>query len=315
MIFLAFVVLFLLSLVGLYRAVYTKNKSLGLASASLLLIVVSIGWLFGPYLVFFTLLPLIKVQLAGLAINPWLGSAIGIVMTVVLIIALSYVFSLSPRNRQVGFGLFIGFLLTDVTAGWIVQRGFWFDPQGNPLITVSPDPTGSGLRTDHTLGVDPYGYRKERVTPELVRRIVQVEVHGAKAVPVHQIKDDEWFSAIDGRPLISYSASAPGRYRLFRHSGYDPLTGDQLEPVTRALVPKILGAKEWITSSELSGLKARWEREKIVSVKASQKQGYANGFTTGKEEGLTENLNGTIAVVLLVGAIVGCIAYQAGRKP
>lgn len=100
--------------------------------------------------------------------------------------------------------------------------------------------TLSGFKFSSTCDYDPeFGTKYEPITPDIINEILLWENSGSlQNVP--SVQEGRYFDQLTGEPIVWYSINPNNnKIRLFPLPGYDPLTGEQLKPVTQAIVGSI----------------------------------------------------------------------------
>jgi len=83
-------------------------------------------------------------------------------------------------------------------------------------------------------GLDPQtGKPLQKVTP-VITKIYELQEQGMRIASVDPHTSD-WFSSLDGEPVLWYSRFPNGELAFYNMPGNDPRTGDPLTPVTREL--------------------------------------------------------------------------------
>jgi hypothetical protein len=98
--------------------------------------------------------------------------------------------------------------------------------------------TPEGIRYFDTPGIDPkYGITLKPATPEMVANEERRKRGNVpKPLAFRSISEITFFDPLDGQPVVWFSRSAEGELVLFSSPGYDPVTEQELLPVTPQVV-------------------------------------------------------------------------------
>jgi hypothetical protein len=83
---------------------------------------------------------------------------------------------------------------------------------------------------------------KQPVTPDVCRAFVQQKNKEQPRRITASAKEIEFFDPNNGRPKVWYSKDSDGSYALYDRSGFDPVTSDPLQPVTKGIVAGMMAA-------------------------------------------------------------------------
>jgi hypothetical protein len=139
-----------------------------------------------------------------------------------------------------------------------------------------------GIRYFDTPGVDPkYGITLKPATPEMVaneeRRkrgnIPQPLVFGSLSAIT-------FFDPLNGQPVVWFSRSAEGELTLFSSSGYDPVTEQELLPVTPQIVEEFKRQQKAVEAKKQADERQAQEAAKnaVVESERAQAEAQENGF-------------------------------------
>ena len=179
-----------------------------------------------------------------------------------------------------------GFLFSTIAFGttpilhaiFEIDNACRFDQRtGKPLMYFVVRPGGEIVFSDSP-GVDPATGIPRQPCASAVASVIQRQRKGL--VP-HRIVSDPrqltYFDRITGRPLIWYFRGKTGEYRLFDAEGFDPETGQALQPVTNTIVSEIENERASVESqadvnflSDLFGTSAYPPFEVIIGIAAQE---------------------------------------------
>ena len=170
-------------------------------------------------------------EAAGL--NGHLADALVWVVFAAVILFAGWLLSFSRTKRLLGAAGVLVLLVSQPVVLWWITKDHYFDRAGNATkcYIVSRDAITYGARP----GIDPVTGRECRpVTPEVAERIDAYQ-HGKRAAKV-VVDEPTFFDLRTGYPIIWFEKTAQGQVELFDLMGFDPETGEELQPVTREVV-------------------------------------------------------------------------------
>ncbi len=145
------------------------------------------------------------------------------------------VVSFSGSRRRAGFAGLLGLLIANSLVLWWGTSQHLFARSGEAIKCYVM--TRDGVRYGERPGIDPIsGKPCHLVTTELVDRLRAYE-RGKRPSPI-SAADTEFFSPLTGEAVAWHYTSSDGSIELYDLMGFHPATGEELSPVTRAIVQK-----------------------------------------------------------------------------
>lgn len=110
---------------------------------------------------------------------------------------------------------------------------------------------------------------KHPVTPDVCRAFAQQKTKEQPRRITASAKEVEFFDPNNGRPKVWYSKGADGSYALYDRSGFDPVTSDPLQPVTKDIVAGLMAA-------DLARQRADQDARERAAAEEARRQAEAN---------------------------------------
>lgn len=140
-------------------------------------------------------------------------------------------FSFSKQRRMIGYGGLLSLLIAHGILVGLVSGNF--DKQG--VAARCYVLTRNSVKVLNRPGIDPETGRECRLLTPVMQEKIALYQRGAR--PTRLLSGTPtFFSAISGEPVVWYSRNNSGGIELFDLMGYHPQTGEELTPVTRAIV-------------------------------------------------------------------------------
>ena len=166
-------------------------------------------------------------------LNRHLADAIALAVFVLVVFFASKVFSFSARNRRIGYLGIVGLLIANSLALWQGTKNEFFEASG--VATKCYVLTREGVHYGERPGVDPStGKLCRPVTVDMLERL-EAYAHGKRPERV-TIDDPVFFDLKTGEPVIWFAKTKSGEIHLFDLMGFDPETGEELNPISRDVV-------------------------------------------------------------------------------
>ena len=127
--------------------------------------------------------------------------------------------------------------------------------------------TPEGVRFFDTPGVDPkYGITLQKVTTQVVANLERMKRGDvAKPLVFKSVSDITFFDPLTSDSRVWYSRSSKGELALFSTSGFDPVSGEALKPMTKEVVEEVKSRQ-----AELEAKRAADEMHGQEVVKAAE---------------------------------------------
>jgi len=148
-------------------------------------------------------------------------------------------------SKSAAWGIVIcytsGFFLTM----YVASRDTYFHHTGPGATTATATKyyavTPEGVRFFDTEGFDPkYGVRLKPVTPQMIATLERAKRGDvAKPLAFRDLADVTFFDPLTGEAKVWFCRTAKGDTKLFSTSGFDPESGQILQPVTPAFLEEL----------------------------------------------------------------------------
>ena len=179
----------------------------------------------------------------AVGLNPWLGLLWTTVGTGVAGIAFWLIFSLSQKKIMTGFAILGVMSAVTYSYLWMETKNDYFTAEGTPL-KCFVEVAGS-LRVIDKVKFDrkTSAVCSDITSPELAAAIetcVRRQEAGSMCLQKLEQRPKRYWSTFKGGPaIVWYFKDARGRVELFDMPGQHPKLGDELKPVTRAIVEEV----------------------------------------------------------------------------
>lgn len=190
-------------------------------------------WVFDKIVVYYLARSYVDQVALVLNLNPHLASAISWIVFAALVVLVGLIFSLSRTKRQIGIGGVLVLLVSQSLVLWQATRTQSFDSTGAAIkcYVVTRDAIKFGERP----GIDPAtGLECRPVTPDIAERVERY-ANGNRPNRIHS-GEPVFFDLRTGNPVVWYSRARDGGVEIFDLMGFHPETGEELQPVTKAIV-------------------------------------------------------------------------------
>lgn len=179
--------------------------------------------------------------------SPWLVKGLVILLLIPFAWALLEVTRLLPRisgslfhikirsYRKLGIFIIISYIGLFFLAMYFLSRGYSFSPTGEPEKYYWINSEGRVHLSD-TPGIErKSGQEKKQVTSEIME-IHRRQEKGLVPKRIDKTKGIEFFDPITRTPKVWYYKDSQGNYEFFDLSGFHPIYGDELKPVSKKIV-------------------------------------------------------------------------------
>jgi hypothetical protein len=188
-------------------------------------------WLFDKVFLYFYAKSYVEVISAAVGLNKHLANILVWVVFALATIFIGLTLSFSKSRRRLGLaGLFL-LLVAQPAALFILDKPF--DQQGTAqkCYVITRDSIKYGER----VGRDPStGLECKPVTPEIVE-MLDAYSKGKRPTKISSIETPTFFSKQTGNPVIWYTRDKNGIVEAFDLMGFNPDTGEELQPVTKEI--------------------------------------------------------------------------------
>lgn len=250
-----------------------------LAYTLLILILIGVIWLVGNLLTFNYLKNLFDNTVAKIVnvsgINPFLVKGILIIVSIpflwacIQLIVLKFSFfkkkKFSKRTALLIIVLYIGIFFLTL---YFLSRDTYFNLDGTPKKWYAK--TIEGIVFYDSPGVDPiYSIPLKPVTREIIELYKKQKLRiGPMRVTINSAT--EFFDPITGESKIWYYIDESGDYQFFNHSGYHPVSSNELLPVTKEIVSDYFKREKELKNQELLRLQSKMEAEKRARIEKEE---------------------------------------------
>lgn len=261
----------------------------GLALLVVLLIgVIFFGWL-KDFLIFGTFNFAVGKFVDATGMSIFLAKGILAIALVPFILALREIgmVPLFKRTRRlskpVAYGIAVCYVSAYFLAMYFATKDTYFHHTGEQVVaTKYYAVTPEGIRYFDTPGVDPkYGITLKPATPEMVANEERRKRGNIpKPLVFVSLSAITFFDPLNGQPVVWFSRSAEGELTLFSSSGYDPLTEQELLPVTPQIVDEFKRQQQAVEAKKQADERQTQEAAKNAAVESEKAQAEAeeNGF-------------------------------------
>jgi hypothetical protein len=206
-----------------------------------------------------------------LGLNEHLSRAIVAALWVPFLYFVREAFALFQRKRRMlGLAGIAAYIVAYSLLGWVVSRDTYFDRKTGEVerwYALTPE----GYRFYDEPGADKtYGIPLRPVTKE----IVEAARGKGAAITAYESLDEApyLFDPVTGAPQVWYGGDPGGEIRFYSRPGFDPKTGEELEPATSDVLRVYYAARdsragksrlraEQQRATETRNATERWERE------------------------------------------------------
>jgi hypothetical protein len=163
-------------------------------------------------------------------INKYLINALIFLLFVPFVMGISNIFSLNSKRRKNGIIILVTiFIIYNLSLFFLTKDIYFTFSQGSNLKWYALTP--EGVKYFDRPGVDPdYGIKLKPVTPDIIKNLKLLVSSNYK--PVDPLTA-QFFNPITGDAQLWYYKHTDGTFDFFDKPGYDPITGEALQPVTK----------------------------------------------------------------------------------
>lgn len=177
---------------------------------------------------------------SALGLDMMLAKFLGAFLTVVALLALptiaSFVF-FGRKKKEFLIACTVIFALWFAGLFYITRSPIYFDRTSGEAAKYYIK-TMNKFKTSSSPDYDPEtGLKYKPITPEIAKEI-ELWAETGKVGNMPEIVRGQYFSKLNGEPLVWYIIDSDDKVELFPLPGYDPSTGDKLLPVTKAVIKR-----------------------------------------------------------------------------
>ena len=264
---------------------------LGILAVGVVFFVIPTMWLMKTVFVWYAYWRYVDEVSNLTGLNRYLVTAVALLMFIPFWFGAAMTFSLgSRRRRYLGMAILLGLAALYNSGLFWATRGTSFAFSGGAVqkwYALTP----AGVRLYDRPGVDPsYGIPLKPVTPDVVRKLELLRQGDFKSADPNGLT---FFNPITGEAQAWYYRYPDGTIEFYDKPGYHPLTGTELQPVTRQIVlewrktqtrtPQA-GGRESGTGPQVPG-ETRSIRSRVLQVRSDPKG--AETYLDWKAKGVT----------------------------
>jgi len=212
-----------------------KRASPIIRQVAIILLILLVGFLIaksiGGPLVFWSLFVLLTSKVSNTGVNIWLARAIVVPMTLLLFYAIKFMLSWNTKKRSIGLILLCAFL-------FVGSLGMYYFTQNQYLekwVGWGPN----GYKIYNASGLDEYGEKRQKVTPDMARQIAIWRKNKGK-IPRPIREKYQFFDPRTGEPIRWYYKYANGKIEIFDQPGFHPTYRKPLLRVNDEIVEEYL---------------------------------------------------------------------------
>src|SRR5262245_9568661 len=208
-----------------------KPGRMFLAVAGGLLVAGLLFWLLDKVIIYLVARSYVDELASAFGLNRNLANAIVWMTFAAAVLCFRLIFSFSRTKRLVGALAVLTLLVGHSLALWYASRNAVFNPADGTAVK-SYVVTRDAIRYCERPGTDPTtGRQCSAVTPEIAERIEKYNsgVRPSRITGVTPV----FFAPTTGNPVVWYSRSPDGEVELFDLMGFNPTTGEELQPINR----------------------------------------------------------------------------------
>jgi hypothetical protein len=274
------VALFILTFVGVALAISLAIAGSWWGRAAVVVILVAIGaitvvvtfWAYDLYLTEQLVESYATSLASAFGVSPLLAKAAAFALFLPAGMALAWVFSFDKAKRRWGSSILAGAAAFYFLALWVATKDQKVSRQGDPLQCYVVTEQGVVWRDIRYLGIDPGTGRPckpaEAYLLPTLARLDGLLRSGRSLEPIDP--QGRFFTPI-GDPLVWFYRTSNGDLEFYDAPGFRPRSGDQLQPITRAVVEE-WERRETEKAEAERQRSAAVEREKLAAEAAAERQ-------------------------------------------
>lgn len=219
------------------------TTGLGLILFAILLALTAFGiWKLGTWIGFFLVYSWVLTQITSYGLDSNLAKIASVVIGCAVWFG---ALRLMKKNLVWGAIIVITLIIAQSSFLYVMSRNRYFNPtSGSPTKFYTMNPVSGQYQLFDQPIFDAFGQQAEPVTAEIATKIERRKnTNNCANNVVVADKIEKFFDPESGQALVFYCKDPEGKYRLFNSPGYDPKTGQKLEPVNATVMNDIICAK------------------------------------------------------------------------
>lgn len=174
---------------------------------------------------------------SAFGVSPLLAKAAAFALLLLASLALTWVFSSNPLKRRRGSSILAAVAVFYFLALWVATKEQRVSRRGDPLQCYVVTEHGIVWRDIRYLGTDPETGRPcEPAKPYLLPTLARLDELLRLGRPLEVIDPKGRFFTSIGDPVVWYYRTKDGNFEFYNAPGFRPRSGEQLQPITKAVV-------------------------------------------------------------------------------
>lgn len=230
------------------------TAGLGMILFAILLALTAFGiWKLGTWIGFFLVYSWVLTQITSYGLDSNLAKIASVVIGCAVWFG---ALRLMKKNLVWGAIIVITLIIAQSSFLYVMSRNRYFNPtSGSPTKYYTMNPVSGQYELFDQPIYDSFGQQAQPVTAEIATKIERRKnTNNCANNVVAADRIEKFFDPESGQALVFYCKDPEGKYRLFSSPGYDPKTGQKLEPVNTTVMNDIISVKTPIEKPKKQGL-------------------------------------------------------------